>query len=160
MSVYSPYSRYSLYGAPSAHSYYPYAGSSPYGGYSSYGGYGGGGSGTGVVSERIYFSLNGKLIRSYKIRSYRVRQFFTSWLGRNIQILTSTADLNPESTETCPGPISRHAVRHCLFPHPILCDAYWICPWTIRRLEVIHIKERVANRNRSIARARDDRDRG
>src|SRR5258707_1847943 len=114
MSVYSPYSRYSLYGAPSAHSYYPYAASSPYGGYSSYGGYGGGGSGTGVVSERIYFSLNGKLIRSYKIRSYRGRQFFTSWLGRDIQILTSTADFNPDRPEKCPEPVSGPVVRRRL----------------------------------------------
>lgn len=28
---------------------------------------------TGSTSERTYFSLNGKLVRSYKVRSYRVR---------------------------------------------------------------------------------------
>ena len=147
MSVYSPYSRYSLYGAPSAHSYYPYAGSSPYGGYSSYGGYGGGGSGTGVVSERIYFSLNGKLIRSYKIRSYRVRQFFTSWLGRDIQILTSTADLNPESTETCPKLVSGPVVRRSLLPHSIFCNSCWVFQWTIHRIQILHVEAHVEIRS-------------
>jgi hypothetical protein len=29
----------------------------------------------GPTTERTYFSLNGKLVRSYKVRSYRVRFF-------------------------------------------------------------------------------------
>jgi len=85
MSVYDPYygrysgAGYSMYRAPSTRSYYSsYAPSNPYSAYtdatSNY--YSGLGSmtGGGTVSERIYFSLNGKLIRSYKIRNHRRAQ--------------------------------------------------------------------------------------
>jgi len=75
MSVYDPYSgRYSLYRAPSTRSYYSYAASSPYSVYTDDWYPRSLQTGTGVVSERIYFSLNGKLIRSYKIRSFRRAQ--------------------------------------------------------------------------------------
>ena len=90
MSVYDPYyGRYSGYGgsmyrAPSTRSYYSYAASpysayaasSPYSTYAAsnpYSTYGDSTMTGGTVSQRIYFSLNGKLIRSYKIRNYRVR---------------------------------------------------------------------------------------
>ncbi|KAI0290903.1 hypothetical protein BC826DRAFT_518704 [Russula brevipes] len=69
--------RYSLYGGgvPMTRSYYSYAAPSA----ASYSVYGGDDVYSrslqpGVVSERMYFSLNGKLIRSYKIRSYRRAQ--------------------------------------------------------------------------------------
>ncbi|KAN0123649.1 hypothetical protein V8E52_002981 [Russula decolorans] len=78
MSVYDPYSgygRYSMYRAPSTRSYYSYAPSSPYSVYtdatSDY--YSRSMTG-GTVSRRIYFSLDGKLISSYKIRNYRRAQ--------------------------------------------------------------------------------------
>ncbi|KAI0278194.1 hypothetical protein BGY98DRAFT_1096877 [Russula aff. rugulosa BPL654] len=79
MSVYDPYyGRYSMYRAPSTRSYYSYAASSPYSAYSTYTDpttdwYNRNLTG-GTVSQRIYFSLNGKLIRSYKIRNYRRAQ--------------------------------------------------------------------------------------
>jgi hypothetical protein len=73
-----------MYRAPSTRSYYSYAPSSPYSVYtdatSDY--YSRSMTG-GTVSRRIYFSLDGKLISSYKIRNYRVRRFFTfsaSWV--------------------------------------------------------------------------------
>jgi hypothetical protein len=56
--------------------YYPtaYTPSATYSNYSGYSGYSSGAYGTGVPSERTYFSYNGKLVRSYKIRSYRRAQ--------------------------------------------------------------------------------------
>lgn len=101
MSVYDPYygqGRYSLYNnglynnslyrAPSVRSYYSSYGANPYGAYavsSPYSAYAASSpystytdasmTGGGTVSQRIYFSFNGKLIRSYKIRNYRVRRF-------------------------------------------------------------------------------------
>jgi hypothetical protein len=82
MSVYDPYygrySGYGMYRAPSTRSYYSYAAPSPYSTYtdptSDYYSRSMTGAG-GAISQRIYFSLNGKLIRSYKIRNYRVRRF-------------------------------------------------------------------------------------
>ena len=56
---------YSSYTPSAAYSNYSYAPSAAYSNYSS-------GYNNGVPSERTYFSLNGKLVRSYKIRSYRV----------------------------------------------------------------------------------------
>jgi len=87
MSTYSsaysyPRGYYGSYGAPSnamsqpyytsytpsaAYSNYSYAPSAAYSNYSS-------GYNTGVPSDRTYFSLNGKLVRSYKVRSYRRAQ--------------------------------------------------------------------------------------
>ncbi len=123
MSVYDPYSgRYSLYNpgmynqglynqglynqglyrSPSARSYYPYAASTPYSAYtnatSDY--YARSMTG-GAVSERIYFSFDGKLIRSYKIRNYRVRRFVLFKLVRHPGI-DFCPNQNPESAETCP----------------------------------------------------------
>ncbi|KAI9452446.1 hypothetical protein F5148DRAFT_1289604 [Russula earlei] len=75
MSVYDPYpARYSLYRAPSARSYYSYAPSSPFSVYATDDWYSRSMQTGGVVSERVYYSLNGKLIRSYKIRNYRRAQ--------------------------------------------------------------------------------------
>ncbi|KAH9969887.1 hypothetical protein BC827DRAFT_1151797 [Russula dissimulans] len=77
MSAYDPYlARHSLYRAPSARSYFSYPGyatSSPYSVYTTTDDYYRS-TQTGVVSERMYFGLNGKLIRSYKIRSFRRAQ--------------------------------------------------------------------------------------
>jgi len=73
MSVYDPFSgRYSMYRSPSVRSYYSHAPSSPYSAYSD--DWYSRALSPGVVSDRVYFSLNGKLIRAYKIRSYRVRR--------------------------------------------------------------------------------------
>jgi len=79
MSVYDPYpGRYGLNRAASARSYfssYPgYASSAPYSVYATTDDYYRSVQTGGVVSERMYFSVNGKLIRSYKIRSYRRAQ--------------------------------------------------------------------------------------
>lgn len=72
-----------MYGVPTAQSYYSYAPSSssyayaPSAGYTTYttgDRYSSRGLSGGMGQERIYFSLNGKLIRSHKIRSYRVRR--------------------------------------------------------------------------------------
>jgi hypothetical protein len=69
MSVYDPYSRYRT---PSTWSYSSYAPSGiPVSTYAnSY--YSTQDIPTGQVSDRMYFNLNGKLVRAYKIRSYRV----------------------------------------------------------------------------------------
>jgi len=97
MSLYNPYQyrsfprQYPAYGVPTAPSYYSYGPSTAYGpsagyapsaAYTTYSypdsagrGYSGSGSGTGY--ENMYYSLNGKLIRSYKIRSYRRAQKHT-----------------------------------------------------------------------------------
>jgi len=92
MSVYNPYSyrtfprQYPAYGIPTAPSYYSYGASSAYGptayapsaAYTTYSSYPNsstrGYSGAGTGYENMYYSLNGKLIRSYKIRSYRRAQ--------------------------------------------------------------------------------------
>jgi hypothetical protein len=60
-----PYYAYSPSYSPS------YAPSAAYTNYSG-GGYSSRGYNTSAVSERTYFSLNGKLVRSYKIRNFRV----------------------------------------------------------------------------------------
>jgi hypothetical protein len=94
MSAYNSYpSSYSGrqygYGAHSTisqpyYSYAPsYAPSTAYTNYSNVG-YSSGGYNTGAVSERTYFSLNGKLVRSYKIRNYRVRVFY----GHRVAIIS------------------------------------------------------------------------
>ena len=57
------------------------------------------------------------------------------------------------SPKTRPRSIPRHAARDRVFPHPILRAPSWIFSWTIRRLEIIHIEERVAHGNRHSARA-------
>ncbi|KAI9443444.1 hypothetical protein H4582DRAFT_2126531 [Lactarius indigo] len=68
MSVYDPYS--GRYRTPSTWSYSYAPSSSPLSTYAeSY--YSTRELPTGQVSERMYFNLNGKLVRSYKIRSYR-----------------------------------------------------------------------------------------
>jgi hypothetical protein len=83
MSVYDPYAyrtyprQYPAYGVPTASSYYSYAPSAAYTtGYSTYGdssrGY------SGASHENMYYSYNGKLIRSYRIRSFRVGPFLWS----------------------------------------------------------------------------------
>jgi len=73
MSVYDPFSgRYSMYRSPSVRSHYSHAPSSPYSAYSD--DWYSRALSPGVVSDRVYFSLNGKLIRAYKIRSYRRAQ--------------------------------------------------------------------------------------
>ncbi|KAH9999638.1 hypothetical protein BJV74DRAFT_163396 [Russula compacta] len=75
MSVYDPHAgRHSLYRSPSTPSYYTYASSSPYSVYTSTDDGYPRSAQPGVVSEKMYFSLNGKLIRSYKFRSYRKAQ--------------------------------------------------------------------------------------
>lgn len=156
MSVYDPYyGRYSLYGAPSTRSYYSYAASNPYSAYtdatSDY--YSRSMTG-GTVSQRIYFSVNGKLIRSYKIRNYRVRRFTfsTSWVDAlGVDFLPTK---NPESAETCLKLVSGPAARRRLFSHSILCYASWVFfPWTIYRLQSLHIEAHVGNRNRWFGRA-------
>ena len=95
MSVYDPYyGRYSLYRTPSTRSYYSYgarpyssyaagyAASSPYSVYTdATSDYYSRSMGGGTVTEKIYFSLNGKLISSYKIRNHRVRRLLHE-LGR------------------------------------------------------------------------------
>ena len=58
-------------GVPMTQSYYSYAPSTAYSTYSD-GRYTTGGLHAGGLHENMYFSLNGKLIRSYKIRSYKV----------------------------------------------------------------------------------------
>lgn len=66
-----PYYSYTPSYTPSAaYSNYSYAPSAAYSGYSNYStsGY----NNTGNPSEQTYFSLDGKLVRSYKVRSYRV----------------------------------------------------------------------------------------
>ena len=69
MSVYDPYNV--RYRTPSALSY-SYAPSSTLSSYTTDNWYSTRELPTGAVSERMYFNLNGKLVRSYKSRSYRV----------------------------------------------------------------------------------------
>ncbi len=84
MSTYNSYPSYprrfpsrfaGSYGAPSTIMTQPY-----YTSYTpsaaTYNSYSSGAYQTGANSERTYFSFNGKLIRSYKIRSYRVTSFW------------------------------------------------------------------------------------
>lgn len=90
MSVYDPYAyrrypsygayprQYSMYGVqgvPVAQSYYSYAPSTAYApSYATYADhrYTTGTTHSGGVHENMYFSHNGKLIRSYKVRNYKV----------------------------------------------------------------------------------------
>jgi hypothetical protein len=100
---YSRYPRryYGSYGAPStAMSYYPsaYSGYAPSATYSTYSDarYSSTAYNTGGSTERTYFSYNGKLVRSYKIRSFRVGLWAS--LHRPRYRLISL----PESPETRP----------------------------------------------------------
>lgn len=147
---YGGYGAYNMYRAPSTRSYYSsYGASSPYSAYSAYTDpstdwYSRSMTG-GTVSQRIYFSLNGKLIRSYKIRNYRVRRSNLA-RGRLLGIDFSPT-YNPESPETCFEVVSGPAAGRRLFSHPILCYASWAFPWTIRRLQSLHIEAHVGNRS-------------
>jgi hypothetical protein len=107
MSVYDPYAyrsyprQYPAYGVPTAQSYYSYSPSaysySPSAAYSyapstAYTTYPDSSRAySGMGHGNMYFSLNGKLIRSYKIRSYRVCVLF--WcLSATSSSLTLTLD--------------------------------------------------------------------
>jgi len=68
--------------------------------------------------------------------------------------------MDPESTETRPRLVPRGAIRHRVLPHPVLRTASRLFPRTVHRLEVVHLEERMANRNRHFARPRDGWDRG
>ena len=68
--------------------------------------------------------------------------------------------MDTESPETCPRLIPRIAIRRRSFPHPVLRIASGYFPRTLHWREVVHLEERMANRNRQFARARDDWDRG
>jgi hypothetical protein len=117
MSAYNPYPTYptyptypsyprryygSSYGAPSTimQSYYPYGATAytPSATYSNYsdGRYSSTAYNTGGSTERTYFSFNGKLVRSYKIRSYRVG-LWASLHHPRYRLISL-----PESTEACP----------------------------------------------------------
>ena len=154
MSVYDPYyGRYSLYRTPSTRSYYSYgarpyssyAASSPYSVYTdATSDYYSRSMGGGTVSEKIYFSLNGKLISSYKIRSYRVRRLLYG-LGRRHPNIDFLATKYSESAETCLRLVSGHAARRRLFTNSILCYASWVFSRTIHRLQSLHIEEHVGN---------------
>ncbi|KAH9998840.1 hypothetical protein BJV74DRAFT_188872 [Russula compacta] len=84
MSVYDPYSTYQrqpypMYGVPTAQSYYyapsaSYAPSAAYTSYTTGDRYSSRGLSGGMGQDRVYFSLNGKLIRSHKVRSFRRAQ--------------------------------------------------------------------------------------
>ena len=150
-----------MYRAPSTRSYYSYGGYAPSSPYSVYtdatSDYYSRSMTGGTVSRRIYFSLNGKLISSYKIRNYRVRRFFftfsTSWVDIRSFDTDFLPTLNPESTETCLKLVSGPAARGRLFSYSILCYASWVFPWTIRRLQSLHIEAHVGIRNRRFGRS-------
>ena len=73
-----------------AQSYYSYAPSATY----STGTYANSGYTTGSMQQAgglhdiMYFSLNGKLIRSYKVRRYRVSPILDLWTASPLSILT------------------------------------------------------------------------
>ena len=143
MSVYDPYhGQFSLHRSPSTYSH-SYASSSPYSVYSAdlYS--------TGrplqppVVSERMYYNLNGKLIRTFKIRNYRVRHSFL-----RPRPLSRGSTRNLESPETRSGLVSRHDARHRLIPHPVLRQPSWNVWRTPRRVQTVHIQACMAVRNR------------
>jgi len=142
MSVYDPYrGRFGLHSSPSTYSH-SYASSSP-----SYSVYSDDSYARSlqpaVVSERMYYNLNGKLIRTFKIRNYRVRH---SCLRPRPSSRGLTRDL--ESPETRSGLVSRHDARHRLIPHPVLRQPSWIFRRTLRRLQIVHIQACMAVRNR------------
>lgn len=80
MSTYNTYPSYpgqyqGSYASPSTVMSQPYYASYAPSGATSYSGYSTGAYQTSASpTERTYFSLNGKLVRSYKVRSYRVRR--------------------------------------------------------------------------------------
>ena len=80
MSTYNTYPSYpgqyqGSYASPSTVMSQPYYASYAPSGATSYSGYSTGAyQTTASPTERTYFSLNGKLVRSYKVRSYRVRR--------------------------------------------------------------------------------------
>jgi len=73
------------------------------------------------------FTYDGKLIRSAKIRDYKVGHF---GLVSGITIIDIDIDdflcVKPEGPGTCPRFVPRPAVRHRCLPHPVLRNAYWI----------------------------------
>ena len=79
-----------------------------------------------LVSERIYFGLNGKLVRFYKIRNYRVcRSCIQAGTTTHFKIDSSISipKSNTASPKTYPRLVSGHATRHRFFPHPVLSCA-------------------------------------
>ena len=68
--------------------------------------------------------------------------------------------MDPASPETCPRLVPGVAKWHRVLSHPVLRTAPRLFPRTIRRLEVVHLEERMANRNRQFARPRGGWDRG
>ena len=125
MSVYDPYpGRYSVYRSPSVRSY-SYAPSRTYTSSVYTDDWHTRSLQPAVVSERMYFSLNGKLVRSYKIRNYRVcRSCFPARTTHfEIDSSISIPKSNTASSETCPRLVSGGTARHCFFPHPVLCHA-------------------------------------
>jgi hypothetical protein len=142
MSVYDPHrGRFGLQRSPSSTYSYSYASSSPYSAYTD--DWYSRSLQPGVVSERMYYSLNGKLIRASKIRNYRVRHSClcprpsSRWLTRDL-----------ESPETGPGLVPGHDARHRLIPYPVLCQPTWTFRRTLRRLQIVHIQACMAVRNR------------
>lgn len=117
MSVYSYGGRYRTPSFSYAPSYAPsyatsYAPSYATSGYSAYtdGSYYSQQLPSGQVSERMYFNLNGKLIRSYKIRNYRV---CLSVFARRVAMLTFNRGYRMHRNTS-----STSIQRHCRVSHP------------------------------------------
>ena len=131
MSVYDPYAyrsyprQYPAYGVPTAQSYYSHSPSAysyspsaaysyaPSAAYTSYPDSSRAYSGMGLGN--MYFSLNGKLIRSYKIRSFRVSSSFGACQRPSPSSLTLALDdllrMGPRGPRNTPWICSRKSYK-------------------------------------------------